>query len=489
VLARPVRAGRQTGGHRTPPAVWHRWWPAAWGGLVGTLLFLLARRSLSDDSMISLSFARNVASTGCWCLTSGIPSNTATSPLNVWLLAAGTWLLDGRALVAAGAVLVVCLAASAWLLHRLGGWLPAVVGSLLLASSPVLNSAVGLETFLAAAALLAVTVAAAEQRTVWAAAACGASALTRPDLAVAAVAIVTVLAVGYRWRRAVLALSGGALVALPWPVATWWLFGSAVPATLPVKAGQRGWGPDGSVHLAESLPLYAHGWPAATWLTVSTLVVGVLAATVAVDRRWWDVVALAVGGALDLAVMASTAQSPVAYYAGPAVAGLGLCGLIVAARARWPIPAVAVVVAACVVFTVVRWESWSEGFAPLRQNWATDSEYQHIAAELPADGPILSNGEIGALAFYCASRCTVVDPFLSDPGRTDTYVVAWRAQHPALESNWRRYQAPPPVAVRYQLDYTRRPAAGALRVWRVTGSDRQVHYEVLTAVTGPAAVR
>lgn len=472
VLERPplalVRSHRARRGPR-----WLPWWPAAYGAVVGALLFLLARGSLSDDADISLSFARNV-SQGCWCLTAGVPADTATSPLNVWLLAALTWVTDGRALVAVGLLLVATMAVGAWLLHRLGGWLPAVAGPLLLATSPVLSSSLGLETYLAGVVLLALVTAGVERRVFVCGVLCGAAALTRPDMAVTAVVAVLVLAAGTRNVRLLLALPIGALVALPWHVATWFAFGSAVPTTLPVKASQSGWGPGGTVHLTNSLPMYLQTWPAATWLTVATLAVGVLSAAVAVDRRWWDAVALAAGGAADLAVMAATASSPVGYYFGPAVAGLGLCAVLVAVRARWPLPALVVLIVACLVFTIVRWPSWERGYAPIRQNWATSGQYVRIASELPTDGVVLSEGEIGALALYCQDRrCTVVDRYLADPGRTNTYVQKWRGQHPGLEANWRHYQPPTPLRVRYRLDFGRLPGnpADNLRLWPVTGAD------------------
>ena len=259
------------------------------------------------------------------------------------------------------------------------------------------------------------------------------------------------------------------MITLPWHLGTWMVFGSALPVTLPVKAEQPGWGPDGSIRLANSIPMYVHAWPAATWLTLATLVAGVLAGAVAAYRRWWAPLALAGAGAADLAVMAVTGAGAAAYYAGPAVVGLGLAAVLVAGRARWLLPALGLLLATAAVSTVVWGPSWKAGFAPLRQNWATTAEYRRIAADLPTNGVVLSDGEIGALAFYCGDRCTVVDPWLSDPGRSDAFVQRWRADHPGLAMNWTHYRPPAPLPVRYRLVFASAPGPGPS--WPVTTAD------------------
>ncbi|GLZ46410.1 hypothetical protein Acsp06_25950 [Actinomycetospora sp. NBRC 106375] len=137
-----------------PPRRLARAWPAAWGALLGALLFAVARRAMPDDALISLSFARNLAEHGQWALTTGIESNSATSPLNIWLLAGLDVVTAHRAVVAAGLLLCLCLATTAVWLHRLGGSVAALLGPALLVTSPVLSSAVGLEVFLCAAVLV-----------------------------------------------------------------------------------------------------------------------------------------------------------------------------------------------------------------------------------------------------------------------------------------------------------------------------------------------
>ena len=66
------------------------WW-AVPGALVGAIVMFIANRGLIDDAYITLSYARNVAEHLHWGMIPTEESNTATSPLNVILLAVATW--------------------------------------------------------------------------------------------------------------------------------------------------------------------------------------------------------------------------------------------------------------------------------------------------------------------------------------------------------------------------------------------------------------
>jgi hypothetical protein len=61
----------------------------ALGAAAGVLLFLVASRSILDYGHITMAYAGNLAGHWHWGLTQFRGSNTATSPLNVWLLAVG----------------------------------------------------------------------------------------------------------------------------------------------------------------------------------------------------------------------------------------------------------------------------------------------------------------------------------------------------------------------------------------------------------------
>ena len=239
---------------------------AAVGGLLGGLLFLVAYKGMPDDSYITLDYARNVVEHGHWGLTPFRDANSATSPLNVWLLAGGI-LVTGRPVVAAGLVLVLTTAAMAVWAAQLAGDLGlrrAVVAVLtvgLVVSSPIFASVVGMESFLVAALLVAVVRYATARRVVATGIVTGLAVLTRPDLALPAVVLVAVLFVAAaprRPRQAVLAVGVGALVTLPWHIWSWFVLGSFVPDSLIIKTG--GAFPNGEVF--GNGPLFmAERWP------------------------------------------------------------------------------------------------------------------------------------------------------------------------------------------------------------------------------------
>ncbi len=87
---------------------------------------------------------------GLWGLIPGETANSATSPLNVWLIAVGAFVTRQPA-VAVGLVLMASLAAAGYWSAQLGRmlglsrWFPVIVLALL-ATSPLLVSTVGLET-------------------------------------------------------------------------------------------------------------------------------------------------------------------------------------------------------------------------------------------------------------------------------------------------------------------------------------------------------
>lgn len=444
--AHAATAHREVGAPHQLRKLLHRGWPAAWGASLGTLLFLVARRAMPDDALISLSYARNLAEHGQWALSTGIEAHTATSPLNIGLLAGLHLATGGRAFVAAGLLLCACLAVVAMLLRRLGGAFPALTGPALLASSPVLSSSVGLETFLTAAVLVALVTVAVEGRWVCSGLLVAAAVLTRPDLVVPAAAVVGLLALCH--LRLLAAPLVGAAAAAPWLLFSWWHFGSAWPHTVAVKMAAGAW-PQGSI---TTVSYFYGAFPAATVVTLATFTAGLAATAWALWHGQWPAAALGTGGAAHLVALAVQDTPPIEYYLAPGVIGLGLA-LVLAVRGVWRGVPLAIV-AGAVALSVGHGSLWSEGLAPMRQNWATNDQYAAIAAGLPADGVVLSTTEIGALAFYCQDRgCTVIDPILADPGSTDRYVARWRTAHPWAEVNFVHYEPAAPLPVGYRLTF------------------------------------
>ncbi|MGH3710420.1 MAG: hypothetical protein ACRDRQ_20450 [Pseudonocardiaceae bacterium] len=129
------------------------WGPcAALGALGGALVFLGAHRALIDDAYITLDYARTLARHGQWALEPGHQANTATSPLNVLVLA-GLIVLSGAPVWSVGVLLVATLAVTGGALSvicaRLGyRQLAAAIAVGLLVVNPLLISTIGLETYL-----------------------------------------------------------------------------------------------------------------------------------------------------------------------------------------------------------------------------------------------------------------------------------------------------------------------------------------------------
>ncbi|GAA4811507.1 hypothetical protein GCM10023200_56650 [Actinomycetospora chlora] len=408
---------------------------AAGGGLLGALLFLVAYRGMPDDSYITLDYARNVAELGHWGLTPFRDANSATSPLNVWLLAGGI-LATGRPAVAVGLLLVATTAVTAlWaagLAREVGLRRPVVAFLLvgLLVTSPLFAAVVGMESFLVAATLVGVARFAAARRVVPTGILTGLAVLTRPDLVLPAAVLVLVLFLARTPRSprgAVLSLLVGALVALPWHVWSWFVLGSFVPDSLIIKTS--GSFPGGEVF--GNGPLFmTQRWPI-PMLAVGVVVVVGLVAVVASAVRWARgqdrlldrvVVAAGLAGAAHYAAYAAMGVSSYIWYYCPSLALLTLCAALGAADLRVRVRVSGAVVAGLALVAGLSIGHQTGLGIPWPHpavfgNWASPADYIRAGTGVAQDAPgqtILAPGEIGTLAFAC--RCDIVDQF-SDRAR------------------------------------------------------------------------
>jgi len=470
------------------PAPRGRWWErrtafvAAGGGLLGALLFLVAYRGMPDDSYITLDYARNVVEYGHWGLTPFRDANSATSPLNVWLLIGGI-LVSGRPVVAVGLVLIATTAVTAVWAAQLGrsiGVRPALVAGLtvgLLVTSPIFAAVVGMESFLVAATLVGVARYAADRRPVAAGIVTGLAVLTRPDLALPAVVLVAVLFLARaprEWRRALLAVGVGVLVTLPWHVWSWFVLGSFVPDSLIIKTS--GAFPGGEVF--GNGPLFmAVRWP------IAMLVVGVVAgvgvvSVVASAVRWVRgadrlldrvVVAAGLAAAAHYAAYAVMGVSSYIWYYCPSLALLTLCAAIGAADLRARVTGAVVTGLALVAGIGVGHQAglglpWPH--PTIFGNWASAADYINAGSELgrtlPPGQSVLAPGEIGTLAFGC--RCDIVDQF-SDRARLMSIVDSRLATAGPVEGfllrlNFLHAERRPVEAPDRQLTYETGPGPG-----------------------------
>jgi hypothetical protein len=483
------------------------------GALLGAAVFLVVRGSLTDDSYITLTYARNLAEHGEWGIIPGSPANSATSPLNVLLLGALTLVTrvagGSHPVVALGILTVLCGGVLGWAWLRIGRVLalpPAagVLGVALVLLNPFVLSAVGLEVLLIPAVLVLLAACALEGRPVWFGVTAGLAVLTRIDLVVF---VVVVAASAAAIRRRLLPAAGFAvLTAAPWFLVSWLAFGSFVPDTLVIKQAQA------SVFAPWSYStgpmMYYLGWPVTVLVSFLPALVGVVAlagwAAARFAVRWPEfpplgpVAGLAAGGVLHylaysflgvgpfhwyyVAPVTATSAFAVAafgsWYAqtrtrpalrrGPPVLALGLTGVLVLGGAGvdaaqglpWKSP---------VVFG----------------NWASAEDYARVGTALGQrlDGAsVASPGEIGTLAYFC--RCAILDVF-SDRGEAVSFVRNRIATaHPlmslALQVNYHWLDRPAGAReADYRLEYAPGPATGP-DSWQVYSAAKGVgHFTLL----------
>ncbi len=184
------RSPNRSGGRDHPTASLR--WARARGAWSARSSFYVAHRGLIDDAYITLSYARNVAEHLHWGMIPTEESNTATSPLNVILLAVATWISGvtgalqpvvglGILTVALSAAMAVWAAQIARRLNVAGAWSIAVLAVVF--ANPFVNSAIGLEVVPIAAFLTGLTAQAVHGRRVAFGVLAGLLVLTRPDLA------------------------------------------------------------------------------------------------------------------------------------------------------------------------------------------------------------------------------------------------------------------------------------------------------------------
>ncbi|MBV8997367.1 MAG: hypothetical protein JO287_27555 [Pseudonocardiales bacterium] len=402
--------------------------------LAGAVTFGLAHRAMLDDSMITLSYARTLAQHGQWGMVDGLTSNSATSVLNVLLLASIIAVI-GHPVVAVGVLLMATMAAVAWWAARIAedAHLPArafpaaIVGLLLV--NPVLVSTIGLETYLGMGLVIGLARYALAGRAMLTGVLVGLVTLTRPDLLVFALVIVF----GFPAARRRLACSALAAVALaaPWYVFSWWALGSAIPDTFVFKTVANHF--DSGDTFLDGPIMWARLFAAASllgWLPAlagGACLLGWLATTVARCRSSVAgtlATVFGLGGIVHFAVFATLGTPPYQWYYGPVIGGLTVCAAttaMVAPWRRWMYGLIWACVALTAAFDLHHGVPWTT--TPIYSNWATTAQYaaaaSGVAAATAGDNAVGSPGEIGALAFYC--DCRIVDLF-SDRGDAANWI-------------------------------------------------------------------
>ena len=386
-----------------------------------------------DDTYITLQYVRNLAEHLSWGFFPGQTTNTATSPLNVIVLA-GVARVSGSALTAVALAMAVEWTLTLAVLLRISRQITGRVHAgvlifAILATNPLLLSAIGLEGSLYILLLLTALLTFLTGRWPSLAVALGLLTITRPE-GFLFLAIVLAFLPATLWTRGKLLLAYG-LTILPWYLFSWIHLGSLIPDTLIIKVDQQPW--EGTTLFVNGPLLYLDHFPAATigslWpLLFVPFALPALLRSKPVARR--AMAALALYGVAHYLAYSALGVPPFHwYYTHQIVVIAVLGGLGAAELLRWVserfgtigrvLAGAATVLPAATLLTLFAGHGPALGQAPIHSNWARPAQYQAIAAtlrtEVAPDETVDFRGEVGTLSYY--SERYLLDTF-TDMSRT-----------------------------------------------------------------------
>lgn len=427
--------------------------------------------AIIDDAFINLGYIKTMSHHFEWGMLPGIPSNTATSPLNVIVTSlvavvvrspmAAMWIVT----LAMSGVLAMGLLSLGrqWQVGRRFAW----IATAFLVLNPLLASSTGLETTatVTLVVFLLARASAGDWRTYgWL---CGFGTLLRTDL-VFVMAIIWLLhpllwrpdARASAWVKIASTAWRAAIVALPWFAFSWLYFGSALPDTFAMKTTQTWWRGSFATGLVDKyLPVY----PLAVWATLIGVIAGLVSmiALLAFRRTRYravvpKVAAAGLAGIAYFGLYCWLSVPPYFWYYGLPVG----VALIVAA---WAITAgsdvlfarrggtwvrVTAGLAALVVFapTAATWVRDLSRHTPLQEapihgNWALTPQYREIGEELaeriPKGAVVRSAGEFAIMLYYC--DCTLIDRFDDRALIEDTLLEAKNERSLLMRLNYLLY--------------------------------------------------
>jgi hypothetical protein len=408
----------------------------------------LFRETYVDDAYITLQYARNLAEHLTWGFYPDRISNTATSPLNVIVLAAADRFWPGETVAAVAPLTAMIWTATLATLLRISRRLTdaphvGLLAAVGLFTSPLLLSAIGLEGYLFALLMLVSIERFLAERPGHLGVALALLTLTRPDGILLAGLMLLVVPGGRAARLRLVA--AGVTTAAPWYLFSWVYLGSFVPDTLILKLEDNAWAPS---TFADGLFLYRDRFPIAS--LVSLWPVALLPLVPLALRRMDGAGRLAVGVLAGYAAVHYAAYSAMEvppfhwYYTSEIVTlvVLGALGASVLLRGlgasmdradRWVGLGATALPAAGLLGLL-----WIQGTplraAPIMTNWGEPSGYVEVGDRLRglvADGDVVElHGEIGTVAYACGD-CVLVDRF-ADLNRTTALAEEMRDRESGL---------------------------------------------------------
>jgi hypothetical protein len=402
--------------------------------VAAAVMYWAVHYSLADDAYITLAYAKQLAFHGNWGMVPSYSANSATSPLNVMLIAAGTF-VTRRPLLGLGIVYVASYGVLAFTLARTARTLrlplaSAVLAVALILLNPWVLSSTGLESVVYAALLGSLLCCAVEGRPIWFGVVAGLALLCRLDMVVFIIPLVV-------WspplRRNILRVIGiAAAVSLPWFVLRWFVAGSAIPDTFVIKTLQHSFG---DITFANGPFRFTQGSSeSARWAFFPVLVAAIALVLWLLygvifergfDQRLYPLPSLGIAGFAYYTTYANLNVPPYHWYYCPVMIAASIVLAFIAGdmsrrlrRVRplrkwtWAlfIPVVLLVGQEALV---VKHHGLPWRHVPLwYTNWAEPEYYRLVGREvhkIVGDKTVTSPGEVGALAFYC--NCNIVDQF------------------------------------------------------------------------------
>ncbi len=410
-----------------------------WTVVCATLVAYVAvfRQTYIDDAYITLQYARTLATDLTWGFYPGHPANTATSPLNVVVLAlAGLpfdQTVDAVMWVTAAELALILLVLLSISRRITGGPHVGVIAFAGIAANPLLVSTIGLESHLYTLLMLVAVECYLGDRRTALGVTLGLLMLARPD----GLLLLVVMLVLTARRGAGRILVASLLTTLPWALFSWVWLGSLVPDTLLIKLGQR-WA---EATFVTGIGAYVAKYPVAIMGTLLFLPFAPLAAWALRGAR--PRVRLAMGGLvayalLHFVVYAALDVPPYHWYYTHQVVPIILCGALGmvwlgqrlhASRLTYAPVALPVVALVAALFQTGLHQ------APVHTNWASPGEYQAVGEgvrDLVEPSAVVDlRGEIGTVAYY--SERLVVDSF-ADPNRVNTGIGQFSDRLPSALS-------------------------------------------------------
>jgi hypothetical protein len=407
--------------HRRAPVLRYGAWL-----VFGILLYVylsLFKNALIDDAFITFRYVKTLLSSGTWGFFPGVIANSATSPLNVVLLALVS-LFTGPDIESAIWLYLVSVVCIAFLLTRLSrevtgstlyGWL-AVMGLLF---NPLLISTIGLESILFVTFFLLALYCYQRQKWTVLGVALGGLTLCRPDGLLFLFVFVPFVPGASRKLHVATAYL---LCILPWYLFSWIYLGSFIPDTFFIKTRQATWY---QWDFFNGIPtLYYLVYPLATILSFIFLPV----AAFLLQKKTREVKLLAIlwlAGLIHFLAYSMLTVPPFHWYYVPQVITiilLGSLGLGVLYRnsiALWQqrlwatVTIVYFLLPALGMFSLLAPENFRVQEMPIHSNWGTHEQYREIGLWLRENYATetirLQAGEIGALSYYC--ECRLLDRF------------------------------------------------------------------------------